>query len=332
MRVALASFAHLHAEAYLPLLQAMPDVEVIGLADHDIERGRHFARYFETPYFPSYQALVAEKPDGVVVCTENNLHFEVASLFAESGIHVLCEKPLATTLLDAQHLVKAAHEGGVYLMTAFPMRFSAPLLEVKQILAGGGLGRVYALNTVNQGECPKHLRPWFVDKDLAGGGALIDHIVHLADVMRWYLGQEVTEVYAQANAILYGNEVDVETGGLVMLTFADGTFASIDCSWSKPPYYPTWGGLALTLIGEKGVITVDAFKQVMTVYRHRLGRPTFTYWGSDANAAMLRDFVEAIHEGRPPRVTGEDGLKALEIALAAYRCAASGQPVPLPLA
>jgi predicted dehydrogenase len=79
-----------------------------------------------------------------------------------------------------------------------------------------------------------------VDKELAGGGALTDHIVHLADIMRWYLRSEVIEVYAQSNQIMHAAEVDVETGGLVMLTFANGVFASIDCSWNKPNYYPTW--------------------------------------------------------------------------------------------
>jgi predicted dehydrogenase len=115
-------------------------------------------------------------------------------------------------------------------MTAFPMRFSTPLLEVKARLDAGDLGQVYCFNATNQGEAPLHLRPWFVDRELAGGGALTDHIVHLADVMRWYLGSEVTEVYAQSNRILYAAEVQVETGGLVMLTFANGVFASIDCS------------------------------------------------------------------------------------------------------
>ena len=113
-----------------------------------------------------------------------------------------------------------------------------------------------------------------------------------------------------------------------MLTFEDGTFASIDCSWSKPPSYPTWGGLAMELVGENGLLTVDAFKQTTAVYGEQ---PKWVGWASDANQAMVDEFVAAIRENRPPTITGYDGYKAVEIVLAAYESAARGEPVRLPL-
>jgi predicted dehydrogenase len=329
MRIGLLSFAHLHAEAYIQLLQTMPGVEFIGLADEDLARGRHFADHFKAHLFPTYADLLATKPDGVVICSENARHAPLVIQAAHAGVHVLCEKPLATTLGDAHEMLVACKHANIHLMIAFPMRFSTPLLEAKKVLDSGKLGQIYGINSVNQGECPKHLRPWFVDKTLAGGGALMDHIVHLADVMRWYFHSEVVEVFAEANHILYADQTDVETGGLVMLTFANGVFASIDCSWSKPPYYPTWGGLGMEIVAEKGLLTVDAFKQTATVHQHSLGRSQWQYWGSDANAAMLAEFVACIRENRAPAVTGQDGYKALEIVLAAYRSVETGQPVKL---
>lgn len=328
MRLGILSVAHHHAEAYIGNLRAIPDVEMIGIADDDLEQGRQVAERFSVPLFDSYRALLAQKPDGVIVCSENARHAPLTRMAAEAGVHVLCEKPLATSLEDARAMIDVCARHGVKLMTAFPMRFNAPLIEVKQQI--GGLGRIYGCNTTNQGECPRHLRAWFVDKQLAGGGAVMDHTVHLADVLRWYLGCEVVEVYAETNDILYAGEVDgVETGGIVMLTFENGTFASIDCSWSRPPYYPTWGGLALDIVAEKGLVTASAFKQTMAVYSHARGRPAWMYWGSDANQAMVEEFVSAIRDDRAPAVTGEDGYKALEIVLAAYRSAASDQPVAL---
>lgn len=329
MRIGILSFAHLHAEAYIQNLQAMPDVEFIGLADEDLARGRHFADHFKAHLFPTYADLLATKPDGVIICSENARHAPLVIQAAQAGVNILCEKPLATTLADADSMLAACDQAGIKLMIAFPMRFNTPLLEAKKALESGNLGQVYGINSVNQGECPKHLRPWFVDKELAGGGALMDHIVHLADVMRWYFQSEVVEVFAEANHILYANETDVETGGLVMLTFANGVFASIDCSWNKPPYYPTWGGLGMEIVGEKGLITVDAFKQISTVHKHSLGRSQWHYWGSDSNAAMIAEFVAAIRENRPPAVTGQDGYKALQIVLAAYQSVETGQPVKL---
>jgi predicted dehydrogenase len=114
-----------------------------------------------------------------------------------------------------------------------------------------------------------------------------------------------------------------------MLTFANGVFATIDCSWNKPPYYPTWGGLAFELVTERGAVLVDAFKQNLIIHRHDLQRSVWSHWGSDANQAMIAEFVAAIREDRTPRVTGEDGYRAVEVALAAYESAKSGEPVRL---
>jgi len=310
-------------------LRALPGVEMIGLADEDRERGQRFAAQFNARLFDSYAALLAAKPEGVVVCSENNKHRPLVEMAASAGVHVLSEKPLATALEDARAMIEACDRAGVKLMTAFPMRFSTPLLEVKAQLDAGSLGQVYCFNATNQGELPKHHRAWFVDKELAGGGAVMDHTVHLADIMRWYLDSEVVEVYAQTNRIFYAEEVEVETGGLLMLTFDNGVFATIDCSWSKPPYYPTWGGLTFEMVTERGAVLVDVFKQNLTIYRHDLKRPVWGHWGSDANQAMLADFVAAIRDDRSPRVSGLDGYRAVEVALAAYQSAATGQPVRL---
>lgn len=329
MRIGIMSYAHLHADAYIENVRAIPGVELVGLADENLDRGAQAAGAFGIQVFTTYADLLAQDLDGVIICSENANHRPLVELAATAGVHVLCEKPLATTVEDAQAIVAACQKAGVLLMTAFPMRFSTPMLEVKKMLDADGLGQVYAINGTNQGECPKHLRAWFVDKKLAGGGALMDHIVHLADLLRWTLKSEVVEVYAQSNDILYAGETEVETGGLVMLTFANGVIATIDCSWSKPPYYPTWGGLAMDLIGEKGLVTVNAFKQNLTVYNHDRKRPYWAYWGSDANQAMIDEFVAAIQEQRTPRVTGEDGLRAVEIVAAAYRSVESGMPVTL---
>jgi len=338
MRLGIMSFAHLHAENYLGVLLGMPDVEVIGIADENRQRGEHFASQFGVKLFDSYDALLAEKPDGVIVCSENANHLPLVKLAAEAGVDVLCEKPLATTVEDAQAIVDMCKQADVLLMTAFPMRFSPVALEIKKLIDSGRLGQIYGFNTTNQGALPEFhhgeslpflQRDWFVDKKLAGGGAIIDHVVHLADMLRWYLQSEVVEVFATTNAIMHADKVNVETAGLVMLTFANGVFASIDCSWSKPAYYPTWGGLTLELVAENGLATMDAMKQYTTVYSHKVGRPTWNVWGSDSNAGMLGEFVKAIEERRQPAITGEDGVRAAEIVAAAYESAAKGQPVRL---
>lgn len=330
MKIGILSFAHHHGEAYIANLRNMPEepgVELLGVADDDPLRGQRIASQHQAFYFHSYEDLLEAKPDGVIICSENNRHRSFVEMAASRGIHVLCEKPIATTLEDARAIVDACEKAGVILMTAFPMRFSAPLLEIKARLDHGDFGDVYCFNATNQGELPTKHRAWFVDPELAGGGAIMDHTVHLVDIMRWFLGSEVETVYARSNKIFHADEVDVETGALEMLTFGNGTFATIDASWSRPPYWPTWGGLTFEMVTQRGAVVVDAFRQNVSIYRHDWERSNLAYWGSDMNQAMVSEFVAAIRENRPPRVTGVDGLRAVEATVAAYESVRSGQTV-----
>jgi len=327
IRIGILSFAHHHGEAYISNLRQMDNVELVGVADDDPMRGQTIAAQNKAQYFHTYEDLLEARPDGVIICTENNRHLPFVQLAASRGIHVLCEKPLATTLKDARTIVEVCQKTGVLLMTAFPMRFSAPLLEIKSRLDNGDFGDVYCFNATNQGELPTKHRAWFVDPALAGGGAIMDHTVHLVDIMRWFTGSEVASMYARSNKIFHADEVEVETGALEMLTFENGVFATIDASWSRPQYWPTWGGLTFEMVTQRGVVLVDAFRQNLNIYRHEWQRSNWAYWGSDMNQAMISDFASAIRENRPPRVTGMDGLRAVEATLAAYESTRTGETV-----
>ena len=329
IRIGILSFAHHHGEAYIANLRRMEGVELLGVADDDITRGEQIAGQNEARFYPSYEALLEAKPDGVIICTENNRHRPLVELAAERGIHVLCEKPIATKLEDARAIVDVCAQAGVLLMTAFPMRFSAPLLEIKARLDNGDFGDIYCFNGTNRGELPTKHRAWFVDPELAGGGAIMDHTVHLVDIMRWFTGSEVATMYARSNRIFHADEVEVETGALEMLTFENGAFATIDASWSRPQYWPTWGGLDFEMVTQRGAVVVDAFRQNLNVYRHDWQRSNWAYWGSDSNQAMVSEFVAALRENRPPRVTGVDGLRAVEATLAAYESVRTGQTIQI---
>lgn len=326
IRLGIMSVAHLHAEGYVQNIRAAHDVELVGIADDRIERGEGFARRFGLRLFETYDDLLDQRLDGVVVCAENSRHREMVERAAAAGVHVLCEKPLATTVHDAITTVETCRQAEVELMTAFPMRFSAPLLEVKRVLESGILGRIYCCAGTNQGQNPRQHREWFVNRALAGGGAVSDHTVHLVDVMRWLLGSEIVEVYAQANEIMPSGG-DVESAGLVSLRFENGIFATIDCSWSRPPSYPTWGGLSLELLGERGVISADAFRQTFAFYPQDSPEMRWHYWGSDSDQAMIEEFISVIRERRIPSVTGWDGYRAGEVVAAAYESIRRGQPV-----
>ncbi|MDQ7035818.1 MAG: Gfo/Idh/MocA family oxidoreductase [Anaerolineae bacterium] len=158
----------------------------------------------------------------------------------------------------------------------------------------------------------------------------MDHTVHLVDAYRWFFGCEVVEVYAEVDNLFYRGEVDVDTAGIVTLTMENGVFATIDCSWSRPTFYPRWGHLKMDIVGEKGFMTLDGQAEHLTVYSKKLSRnPTWMNYGNDSNQHMINEFVAAIRENREPAVTWRDGYEAVRVALACFESAESGQPVRL---
>ncbi len=328
VRLGFLSVAHGHADAYLDILAGMDGVELVGLWDEEEARGRAAADARGTAFFATEAELLA-RVDGVIVASVNAEHRRLTELAAAAGVHVLCEKPLATTVEDARAMIAACDAAGVRLSTAFPMRFSPVLDALAGSVRSGAVGEVVALEGVNTGEMPDHLASWFIDPVLAGGGAVTDHVVHLADAYRWLLGSEVVEVYAVANRILQEGFDGVETGGLVSLRFADGVIATIDCSWSKPRSYPTWGGMTMEVVGTEGAVAADAFRQHLVVYGTAAAGTSWPFWGSDPNAGMLANFVATFAGDADRGASGIDGLRAVEVVDAAYRSIASGEPVSI---
>ncbi|QIB42373.1 Gfo/Idh/MocA family protein [Streptomyces aureoverticillatus] len=336
MKVAVLSFAHVHAAAYLTLLRDMPGVEVLA-SDPDTEfaapgeiRGRAFAEGHGVPYADTYEEVFARRPDAVIVCSENARHRPLVELAAAHGVDVLCEKPLATTVADGEAMVTACRAAGVRLAVAFPVRFSPAYAAVKRAVAAGETGRVLTVSGANNGHMPTRARRWFADPELAGGGALMDHTVHLADLLDDLLAARAVEVYAQTNNLLYADEVAAETSGLVTVVYDNGTVATLDCSWSHPRSHPTWGGLELTLVGEHATLEMDAFDQKLHGHSERHGRTLEIPFGVDLDARMLRAFLFGPGTDGMDVADGDGGLRTLRIVAAGYESARTGTPVAVP--
>jgi predicted dehydrogenase len=329
LRVGLVSAAHVHADAYADHLAAMANVDLVGIADPDVERGRMFAQIHGIPFLGDLDAMLRGGIDACVVTSENASHRADAVAAASAGVAVLCEKPLATNPLDAAAIVAAFRTAQVPLMTALPMRYASPVIEIVNAVRSGEIGDVRAVVGVNQGCSPHRLRPWFVDRIRAGGGSLIDHAVHVFDLARWITGREATEVWAAANSIFELGGSDVESGALVLVTLGSQTPVSIDCSWSLPAGYPAASTLRLEVVGDRGVLNVSGFRSQIKLYSEEPARTTLCYCGVDPNRAMLEAFVKAVRTQTEPLTTGTDGLRAAELVDAAYRSVASGQLAPV---
>lgn len=336
MKIAVLSFAHLHAASYLHALSQRDDIELVVSDPDHVDRapgesgGPELAKRLGVSYLDSYDAVWDWGPDAVIICSENSRHRPLAEQAAAHGAHVLSEKPLATSVADARAMVDACERAGVILMIAHPVRYSTAFLELKDSYDAGVFGTVRSVLGTNNGRLPMNVRQWFVDPELAGGGSITDHTVHVADLLdSLFGGIEAKSVYAVGNTIMHHDEVEVETAGLVSIEYANGVIASIDCSWSKPDSYPTWGGLTLQLIGSKGVADMDAFNARVDGHSETTKNGLWFSYGVDADQAMINEFLDSVATGRQPGPDGRSGLRTVSIVQAAYESVRTGTTINL---
>ena len=130
---------------------------------------------------------------------------------------------------------------------------------------------------------------------------MLDHSVHVADLLRWFWGGEFTEVYAEIGCGLLHEGVSIDDAGLLSFALSNGAYGTLDTSWSRPPSYPTWGDVKLEIVGENGVARVDAFRQHLTLTSNEgSGTTRYLSWGSNADLGLVKSFVGMIREGYGP--------------------------------
>jgi predicted dehydrogenase len=312
----------MHVWGYVAGLKAHPHAEIVGVWDEKPERRAAFCEKNSLRAFESIDDLLSEV-DAVVITSANTGHAALAKQAADQGRHILCEKPLVTTEEDAQIFLEAANK--VKVMTAFPCRYSPAFTRLVERVKAGDIGPIKAVCATNRGRCPFD---WFVEKELSGGGAMIDHTVHVADLLRVLLEDEPVRVQAQTGNNMYGKDWD--DTAMLTIEFSKGVFATLDSSWSRPASYKTWGDVTMNVVGEQGVIELNMFGQEIDRYTndapvtHTLGG-----YGSNLDAGLVNDFVQACLRDEPVPISAFDGVQAARIAIAGYQSAATAQPVAL---
>ncbi|OAS82950.1 Gfo/Idh/MocA family protein [Metabacillus litoralis] len=314
MKVGMISFAHMHALSYAKYLVQHPEAELAGIWDADKQRGNKVAEQFETEFYAELDELLKTDIIAVIICSENVNHKEHVLKAASYKKQILCEKPIATEVEDAIEMINACEEHDVILQVAYPVRFAPAIQKVKEIIQSGKIGEVIAVNATNHGQMPGG---WFVEKELSGGGSATDHIVHIMDLLRWILNDEVKNVYAEFDTRFY--DIEVEDCGLVMLELESGVIVSIDPSWSRPKTFPTWGDVKMEIVGTEGALSVDAFKQHSVLYNDHAGKIQQHPWSEDMDEGLVNDFIFCVKSKSKPSITGNDGLRTLEVVKAAYQ-------------
>jgi predicted dehydrogenase len=149
--------------------------------------------------------------------------------------------------------------------------------------------------------------------------------VHVVDLLRWFLADDVVEVFAESGRLFYP-DLDCEDAGLLSMKFKKGAIATLDTSWSRLGTYPTWGDVVMRFWGEKGTLDVDAFSQNVAVWGDTA---RLEGWGSNCDLGMMADFVATLRSGKEPRATAHDAMKAVQVAEGAYESIKTGKPVRL---
>jgi UDP-N-acetylglucosamine 3-dehydrogenase len=303
---------------------------LVGIADVVETRAAELASRFGARAFTDWREMLSAGLDILVVSLPHNMHVEPAAAAAKQGVHVLMEKPLATTLEDGKKILEACKSAGVKLTISFVHRFREELQLARRWLDEGQLGRTQILRETMNGQHGNHLPKWVTQKEVAGGGVLMYSAIHGLDRLRWLANSEVISVTAQTRR--YSHDTEVEDGVVALLNFASGATGTL-CA-NAPTYRAQPAHWDTEIYGDKGMLRVRTrqWAELSNDYcnEHIDTEKISNEQGPHYNfARQAKEFVAAIREDREPFITGEDGLKSLELALAIYRSAETGQSVSL---
>ena len=290
---------------------------LVAACRRDRKKLEEFGQRFGVPkLYTDYHKLVRDPDvDAVVIVTPNNLHMQIARAAAEAGKHILVEKPMARDTVEARAMIDAARKHDVKLMVSQNFRYHPLVRRVKTLL--NSMGKPYLISMCKR---QQPARGWREDPEASGGGALMDLGVHVFDQARFLLDEEPQGVFCSIRRVLDSPVEDsfasvIEFPGCLVLCDASM------CSASRTDLIEiaTDGEQLLADRYARRIILVQGLERK----EEMMTEPDFTL------GLVLKDFVKCILEDTEPAITGEDGLKAVEIARACYESARSGQKVKL---
>lgn len=293
------------------------EAQVVAIADIHGDAAQAAAQQAGAQAFREVEEMLERvELDAVDICTPPSAHLEAALLAIERGLHILCEKPLAHHPDAARQMVRAAEEKGVKLMTAFCHRFHPPIAALKRLIEAGELGEVVMFRNRFAGPFKGVEERWFSDKEVAGGGVLMDTSVHSIDLFRFLVGEvaRVQAVTRQTNPAIS----KVEDTAIALLSTSDNRMGVVEASWSLAA-----GFNVVEVYGTEGAAMVhywDGFKSRYKTNRMDDWQPLEEV-GPDRFVGEIQHFVDACLGRTDLQVTGYDGLRAVEIVYQAYAAA-----------
>ena len=349
--VGTGGWANTHARA----CKANPHVEIVGLAEVREGAAELFARAhdIDVPVFADYRELLAmDGLDAVVIATPNNVHAPVSIAAAEAGKHILCQKPMATTLADAEAMVAAVEKAGVRGMGAYTKRFFRPTRFLYDFLRSEDLGRVFHVRAF-------YFQSWLVDpatpmvwrlrREMTGTGALGDLGSHVTDLAQYLVGDDITRVVGVMQTFVTerpsaaGSQkketVDVDDAVTFSVEFRNGAIGAIEASRYAGGRPDHW---RVEIEAENGAIIYDKYAEPRIHLNVTKGLARHAGWvdleipmrwrftspfGDDEHQNQTSHFVDCIRSGETPAPSFADGLKTERVMDAVVRSSRTGAAV-----
>jgi UDP-N-acetyl-2-amino-2-deoxyglucuronate dehydrogenase len=310
------------------LIASLPGrAELVAVVDADRSRAEAVsAESGGDPLADLADACARDDVDAVSICLPSGAHADAAVTAMRAGKHVIVEKPIDVTLEAADRIIAGERETGRTVGVISQRRFQPAPAFVHAAVEAGRLGRItsgIAESTFWRPQSYYDSGGWRGTRAMDGGGALMNQGIHVVDLLLWMLG-EPAEVQAYAGRLAH-DRIDVEDTVAATVRFASGAVGSIFATTAAYPGLP----VRLSVHGDRGSATVTG--EELSFFETEDNETSFDLAGSvdDAHRDQYADFIEAVEQGRPPRITTADGRRALELVLGVYESAATGRPVAL---
>jgi inositol 2-dehydrogenase len=317
-----------HAEN---LRRLVPAASLVAVADVAANRAKEVAAELEIDHsFGSFEDMLAHKDiDCVVIASPDKFHAQAIRTAAAARKHILSEKPLALNLADAHAALDAVAKAGVHLQVGFMRRYDPSYSAAMKRIEAGEIGEPVIFKSIGR---DKDAPPISAYQSKLNGMLLYNNTIHDFDLARWLMRDEVAEAHTYATVAIrpevaqYGDVV----ASVVNLKYRRGAIGNIESFVQSTYGYD----IRTEIVGSAGSILVGSFRQTSATFLNKNGATQtladhFLTRFADAYVAELRDFVDNVLNDRPPRITGEDGLRALEIAVAAESSYREGKPCGL---
>ena len=321
---------------HLPEYAAREDVEIVAVCDIiEAKAQKMAARYGVKKVYTDYKKMIAEeKLDAVSICIPNYLHAEVTIAALEKDLHVLVEKPMATSLAESQKMINTAKKRGKVLMVGQNQRLAPLHVLAKKIIDSGMLGKVYTFRTVFGHAGPEHWSPtgsWFFDKEKAFAGSLADLGVHKIDLIQWLL-TDIEEV-ACFSATLEKKNCTVDDNSVVIVRMKNGIIGTVETSWTYKPKEDN----GTTFFCEKGILKMAVEPDApLVAYFNEPGKGRLAFEvpkmqsneeGGQFSSGVIDGFINTIKGDIENPIPGSEGEKALRAVLACIESAKSNRKV-----